>query len=173
MVARFRFGGLTGLMAQRKASDLLAGAVVLAVAVGFLGYAMGHTGRGIGGGYTLHAQFDRIDGLTLGADVRVAGVKVGSVASSHIDPQTFRAVVDFTVADTIKLPKDSSAVITSDGLLGGKYLSLEPGGDTINVAPGGTITLTQSSISIEQLLGKFIFNGVSGAKPADAAAPPK
>ena len=160
-------------MAQRKASDLLAGAVVLAVAIGFLGYAFANTGRGIGGGYSLHAKFDRIDGLTVGADVRVAGVKVGGVTAARIDPQTYQAVVDFSVADAIKLPKDSSAVITSDGLLGGKYLSLEPGGDTAMLLAGGEITLTQSSISIEQLLGKFIFSAgnLSSAKPADGAAP--
>jgi phospholipid/cholesterol/gamma-HCH transport system substrate-binding protein len=159
-------------MAQRSSADLIAGAVVLVVAVGFLGYAFAHSGRSIAGGYTLVAKFDKIDGLSLGSDVRVAGVKVGSVTSSRIDPQTFRAVVDFTVADDIKLPKDSSAVITSDGLLGGKYLSLEPGGDTTDLAPGGEITLTQSSISIEQLLGKFIFNGLPSGKPADGAAAP-
>ncbi len=161
-------------MAQRKASDLLAGAVVLAVAIGFLGYALANTGRGLSSGYTLHAKFDRIDGLSVGSDVRVAGVKVGGVTSARIDPQSYQAVVDFSVADNIKLPKDSSAVVTSDGLLGGKYLSLEPGGDTAMLTSGGEITVTQSSISIEQLLGKFIFSAgnLSSQKPADGAAAP-
>ncbi len=163
---------MSGRVAGRKWSDLLAGAVVLVVAFGFLGYALAHTGRSLGGGYTLHARFDRIDGLSLGSDVRVAGVKVGGVSAMRIDPQSYQAVVDFTVADAIRLPKDSSAVVTSDGLLGGKYLALEPGGDSTMLAPGGTVTLTQSSISIEQLLGKFVFGGVSGQKPATDTAPP-
>jgi phospholipid/cholesterol/gamma-HCH transport system substrate-binding protein len=160
-------------MAKRKGSDLIAGVIVLAVAVGFLGYALAHTGRGGGAGYTLHARFDRIDGLSTGSDVRLAGVTVGSVTGDRIDPKTYQAVVDFTVSDSIELPKDSSAVISSDGLLGGKYLSLEPGGDTEMLKPGGQITLTQSSISIEQLLGKFIFSAgnLSGQKPADGSAP--
>jgi phospholipid/cholesterol/gamma-HCH transport system substrate-binding protein len=160
-------------MARRNGAELLAGAVVLAVACGFLWYAVANTGRGIAGGYLLHAKFDRIDGLLIGADVRVAGVKVGSVAAARIDPESYQAVVDFSVANAIKLPKDSSAVISSDGLLGGKYLALEPGGDTAMVSPGGELTLTQSSISIEQLLGKFIFaaGNLSAQKPENAAAP--
>jgi len=173
VVARRANRRLIFAMAERKTSDLLAGAVVLLVAVGFLGYAVANTGKSIGGGYDLHAKFDRIDGLLAGSDVRVAGVKVGSVTAMRIDPQSYQAVVNFSVADSIKLPKDSSAVITSDGLLGGKYLSLEPGGDTAMVAPGGELTLTQSSISIEQLLGKFIFSAgnLSSTKPADAPPP--
>jgi phospholipid/cholesterol/gamma-HCH transport system substrate-binding protein len=174
MVARLP-GELNDRMAQRNGAELVAGAVVLAVAVGFLWYAVADTGRSVGGGYTLHATFDRIDGLSIGSDVRVAGVKVGSVTAARIDPQSYRADVDFTVQSDIKLPKDSDAVVTSDGLLGGKYLALEPGGDTTMLAQGGEITLTQPSISIEQLLGKFIFSAgnLSSAKPAgDAGAQP-
>jgi phospholipid/cholesterol/gamma-HCH transport system substrate-binding protein len=161
-------------MAQRNAAELLAGAVVIVVALGFLGYAVANTGRTVGSGYTLHAKFDRIDGLTVGSDVRVAGVKVGSIEAERLDPQNYRADVEFSVASDVKLPKDTAAVITSDGLLGGKYLALEPGGDEAMVAPGGTLTLTQSSISIEQLLGKFIFSAgnLPAQKPADGAAPP-
>jgi phospholipid/cholesterol/gamma-HCH transport system substrate-binding protein len=159
-------------MAQRTA-ELVVGAGVLVLAVGFLGYAVANTGRSTGGGYTLHARFDRIDGLGVGSDVRVAGVKVGSVGGTRLDPDSYQAVVDFSVADAIKLPKDSSATVTSDGLLGGKYLSLDPGGDTAMLAPGGTVTITQSSISIEQLLGKFIFSAgnLAGQKPAGDAKP--
>jgi phospholipid/cholesterol/gamma-HCH transport system substrate-binding protein len=161
-------------MAQRNGAELVAGAVVLAVAAGFLWYAVANTGRSVGGGYDLHARFDRIDGMPVGSDVRIAGIKVGSIVAARINPQSYQADVEFTVQSDVKLPKDSSAVVTSDGLLGGKYLSLEPGGDTTMLASGGEITLTQSSISIEQLLGKFIFsagNLSSGSqKPADGSA---
>ena len=145
-------------MAQRSLAETLTGAVVLVVAVGFLGYAVANTGRTPVSGYTLHARFDRIDGLAVGADVRVAGVKVGSVMSARVDPQSFQAEVNFTVQNTVKLPADTSAEVTSDGLLGGKYLSLVPGGDEKTLAAGGTVTITQSAISLEQLLGKFIFS---------------
>ncbi len=145
-------------MAQRSLAETLTGAVVLVVAMGFLGYAVANTGRTPVSGYSLHAAFDRIDGLAVGADVRVAGVKVGSVTSARVDPQTFQADLVFSVQTTMKLPRDTSAEITSDGLLGGKYLSLVPGGDEKVLAPGGTVTITQSAISLEQLLGKFIFS---------------
>jgi phospholipid/cholesterol/gamma-HCH transport system substrate-binding protein len=145
-------------MPRRNASELIAGLAVLVVAIGFLGYAVVHTGRSTVSGYQLSAKFDHIDGLASGADVRLAGVKIGSVTGQSIDPQSYQAVVTLTVQDSIKLPKDSSAEITSDGLLGGKFLSLTPGGDATMLTAGGQITITQSSVSLEQLLGKFIFS---------------
>lgn len=184
-------------MARRNAAEVVAGAVVLLAAAGFLGYAVAHSGRTVTSGYTLNAKFDHIDGLPVGADVRMAGVKVGSVLSEQIDPQSYLAVVTLSVQNDIKLPKDSSAVITSQGLLGGDYLSLSAGGDSTMLQPGQTITVTQSSVSLEQLLGKFIFSvtdlvgamkptpGASGTAPApngsgtapapgaSPAAPPK
>jgi phospholipid/cholesterol/gamma-HCH transport system substrate-binding protein len=145
-------------MAGRNLGELAAGGVVLAVALGFLGYAVANTGRSTMGGITLHAKFDHIDGLAIGSDVRMAGVKVGTISSARVDPETFQAVVTFTLANNIQLPTDSSAEITSDGLLGGKFLSLVPGGDAKTIADGGTVTITQSAASLEELLGKFIFN---------------
>lgn len=145
-------------MARRNLAEIGTGAVVLIVAAGFLAYAVANSGRSTGAGYTLHAQFDRIDGLPVGSDVRLAGVKVGSITGERIDPKLFTADVSFTVADGLQLPKDTSAEITSDSLLGGKYLALVPGGDTQTIPAGGRVTITQSSVSIEQLLGKFIFS---------------
>ena len=145
-------------MARRNAAEVAAGAVVLLVAAGFLAFAVAHSGRSAVSGYTLHASFDRIDGLPVGSDVRIAGVKIGNVTSETINPKTYLANVGFTVADTIRLPKDSSAEITSESLLGGKYLSLVPGGDEQMLPDGGTVTITQSSVSLEELLGKFIFS---------------
>jgi phospholipid/cholesterol/gamma-HCH transport system substrate-binding protein len=167
-------------MARRNAAEVISGAVVLVVAAGFLGYAVANSGTSGGGeGYTLHARFDRIDGLLVGADVRMAGVKVGSVTAETIDPKTYLADVSFTVADELKLPRDSSAGVTSDGLLGGKYLALVPGGDEQMIKPGGRVTITQSSVSLEDLLGKFIFSvtdmvnavkgGQSGGSGSNAA----
>jgi phospholipid/cholesterol/gamma-HCH transport system substrate-binding protein len=145
-------------MAQRNLAELGAGAVVLLVAVAFLGYAVANTGRATMAGMTLNAKFDHIDGLSVGSDVRMAGVKVGSVSATSIDPQSYQAIVNFTVEPSIKLPVDSSAEVTSDGMLGGKYLSLSPGGDEKTLANGGTVTITQGSVSLEELLGKFIFS---------------
>ncbi len=145
-------------MAQRNVTELLAGAVVLVVAVGFLGYAVANSGRTTSSGYTLNADFERIDGVSPGSDVRLAGVKVGRISATSIDPKTYQAHVAFTVQNDIKLPLDSSAEVTSDGLLGGKFLSLVPGGDEKMLADGGKVTITQSAVSLEGLLGKFIFS---------------
>jgi phospholipid/cholesterol/gamma-HCH transport system substrate-binding protein len=165
-------------MARRNAAEIATGAVVLVVAAGFLAYAVAHSGRSAAGGYTLHASFDHIDGLPVGSDVRMAGVKIGSISAEVIDPKTYLANVAFTVADNIRLPKDSSAEITSESLLGGKYLSISPGGDEQMLADGGTVTITQSSVSLEQLLGKFIFsvtdmvNAVKGGNGGASAGGP-
>jgi phospholipid/cholesterol/gamma-HCH transport system substrate-binding protein len=156
-------------MAHRNAAEVVSGAVVLLLAAGFLGYAVAHSGRTGVSGYTLNAQFDHIDGLDTGAAVRIAGVRVGSVTSETIDPKTFAAVVTMTIADTIRLPKDTSAQVASESLLGGKYIALSPGGDRAMLQPGQTITITQGAVSLEQLLGKFIFsaaNLASSMRPA-------
>jgi len=157
-------------MPRRSIAEVLTGAIVLVVAAGFLAYAIGHSGRGAAPGYTLYARFDHVDGLAVGADVRLAGVKVGSVTGQTIDPKTFLATVSFTVRSGLQLPKDTSASITSEGLLGGNYLSLAPGGDEAMLQPGQTITITQSAVNLEELLGKFIFSASNLASAAKGSA---
>jgi phospholipid/cholesterol/gamma-HCH transport system substrate-binding protein len=145
-------------VARHGVAETVAGAAVLAVALGFLAYAILHSGRSVTSGYPLTASFDHIDGLNVGGDVRIAGVKVGSVTSERIDPKTFQAIVTLSVRDGIELPTDTAAEITSESLLGGKYINLSPGGADADLKPGQAITITQSSVSLEQLLGKFIFS---------------
>jgi phospholipid/cholesterol/gamma-HCH transport system substrate-binding protein len=157
-------------MARHNAAEVGTGAVVLILAAGFLGYAVAHSGAAPLGGYPLHATFTSVSGLPVGSDVRIAGVRVGSVTAESLDPATFLAEVTFTVAPDIKLPKDTSATVTSEGLLGSDYLALDPGGDTTMLEPGGRITVTQSAINIESLLGKFIFGGSGSGGGAGAAA---
>jgi phospholipid/cholesterol/gamma-HCH transport system substrate-binding protein len=143
----------------RGIAEIAAGAVVLLAAVVFLAYAVTNSGRSGGGsGLVLTARFDRIDGLAPGADVRIAGVKVGSVSAQRIDPQTFLAVLTLNVDSGLRLPDDSSAEITSEGLLGGKYVALVPGGSERNLSNGGEVKITQSAVSLESLLGRFIFS---------------
>jgi phospholipid/cholesterol/gamma-HCH transport system substrate-binding protein len=145
-------------MARHSIPEILTGAAVLVVAVGFLAYAGANTGQGSVDGYQVTASFSSIDGLSVGSDVRLAGVKVGRVITTRIDPKTYQANVDMTVQEGLQLPTDSSAQITSDGLLGGKFISLVPGGADVMIKPGGAVTITQSAVSLEDLLGKFIFN---------------
>lgn len=161
-------------MAKRNLAEVAVGAVVIVLAAGFLGYAVAHSGRSSAAGYPMHAEFERIDGLTIGADVRLAGVKVGRVTETSIDPKTYQAMVTMTVADNIALPRDTSAAVSSDGLLGGKYINLVPGGDEQMLPRGGRITVTQSAVNIEDLLGRFIFSAtnLSGAAAGAGAHPP-
>src|SRR5277367_2795958 len=109
-------------MARRNAAEVLSGAVVLLVAAGFLAFAIAHSGRGSTSGYTLIAKFDHIDGLGVGADVRLAGVKVGSVVDERIDPKSYLALVTLSVRNGLELPKDTSAAISTESLLGGEYI---------------------------------------------------
>ncbi|MGI9435367.1 MAG: outer membrane lipid asymmetry maintenance protein MlaD [Geminicoccaceae bacterium] len=154
----------------RNFLETILGAVVLVVAVGFLFYAYQSSQVGVSNGYALMAQFDRVDGLDDGADVRVGGIKVGSVTAQKLDAETYRAQVSFTVQDNVKLPLDTSAAIMSDGLLGGKYLSLEPGGDIDMLASGDEVTLTQSSVRLEDLIGQLIYSGGSGSSGGDESS---
>ena len=157
-------------MARRNAAEVLAGLMVLIVAAGFLAYALATSGAASVPGYPLSAQFDHIDGLSVGSDVRMAGVKIGSVTAASIDPKTYLADVGFTVQKDIQLPTDSSATIASQSLLGGKYLSLDPGGNEQMIPAGGHVTITQGSVSLEDLLGKFIFSVTSMQKPGQKPA---
>lgn len=154
-------------MKGRGAAELLAGAAVLLGAAVFLVYALTATGRTVGaGGVTLTARFERIDGITPGTDVRLGGVRVGSVVAQRIDPETFLAVVTLRVDDAIRLPEDSSAEIATDGLFGGRFVALVPGGAERRLGDGDTIRITQSSISLESLIGRFMFSGGDGgARP--------
>jgi phospholipid/cholesterol/gamma-HCH transport system substrate-binding protein len=164
-------------MKGRSLAEVATGAVVLLVAAIFLAYAVMHSGRGasVSDGLVLRAKFDRIDGISNGADVRIAGVKVGSVTDVRIDPESFSAVLTFRVDRSLKLPSDTSAEITSEGLLGGKYISLVPGGSERILADNGQITETQGSVSLESLLGRFIFSVTqmnSQPNPEGGAAAP-
>jgi len=138
--------------------ETLLGAVVLVAAIVFVVFAYGSSQLNGSDGYELIARFDRVDGLDPGSDVRISGIKVGSVIAQSLDPGTFRAEVRFTMRADVELPSDTSAAVVSNGLLGGKYLALVPGGDEEILEPGDEVALTQSSVNFEDLIGKMIFS---------------
>ena len=142
----------------RNVLETLLGAVVLIVAVGFLVFAYNTSQVQQDGGYELIARFDKVDGLERGSDVRISGIKVGTVLDQTLDPETYRAEVRFSLREDIQLPADTSAAVVSNGLLGGKYLALVPGGDIEMLEPGGEVTLTQSAVNLEDLIGHMIFS---------------
>ncbi len=134
------------------------GALVLAAAAGFLVYALGHASgfRGAGGAYELTARFGDVGSLTPGADVRVAGVKVGSVASIELDPKTFLARTRFMIQPQVKVPSDSTVKITSDGLLGGQHVVIAPGGAADDLKPGAEFENVQGAVDLFGLIGQVI-----------------
>lgn len=138
--------------------ETLMGAVVLVVAGAFLVFAYTVTNVGSVRGYEVSARFDRIDGLRVGSDVRLSGIRVGQVIDARLEPDTYQAVVRLTVEQNVRLPRDTVAQVASDGLLGGSFIALVPGGEDQMVAPGGLLTHTQPPVNIVQLLGRIIFS---------------
>jgi phospholipid/cholesterol/gamma-HCH transport system substrate-binding protein len=112
------------------------------------------------GGYDLVGRFHKVDGIGIGSDVRMAGVSVGKVVAQSLDDQ-FRAVITMRVASNIEVPDDSAALIQTDGLLGGKFIALQPGGDEKNLTPGQELQYTQDSMQLEDLLDQIIAQGKS------------
>ncbi len=141
--------------------ETLIGALVLVVAIAFITMAYTRSDVKTVKGYTVLAQFTAIDGLNVGDDVRISGIKVGSVTDQTLDYDYYRAIVHMSIDPAVELPDDTTAAVVSEGLLGGEYVALEPGGDDELIADGGEITLTQSSVNLESLLGKFIYSGSS------------
>ena len=147
--------------------ETVMGAVVLVVAALFLFFAYSTSQLRSVKGYELSANFEHIDGIRDGSDVRVSGIKVGSVVSLTLDPKSFLATVKMSVQPDVKLPDDSVAEIVSSSLLGDKYMSLVPGGSDKDIPAGGQIKYTQSSVSLEHLIGQMMFSPPSGKKPGE------
>ena len=140
-----------------SAAETIIGAGVLAATLGFLAYGAAAVGdRGTAAGYELRASFRSAEGIRLGTDVRLAGVKVGSVTAMELDPVTFRAMTSFRVRNGLELPDDTSVVIASEGLLGGNFVELVPGGSEFTLAPGDEVTSTQGAVSLISLLARFV-----------------
>lgn len=148
-----------------NAIETVMGAVVLAVAGGFLYFAYNSSNVKPIDGYTLSASFSNISGIAPGSSVRIGGIKVGVVESLTLDATTYQAVATMRVNNEVKLPRDSSAAVQSTGLIGEKFLALEPGGDEENLTEGGKIAFTQPSVSLEEMIGKFVFSGGGADKP--------
>ncbi|MCK0139329.1 outer membrane lipid asymmetry maintenance protein MlaD [Aliiroseovarius sp. F47248L] len=144
-------------MSDSHTTEVVTGSVVLAAAVGFFLYAgqiVGLSGSGDSASYS--ASFRTADGISVGTDVRLGGVKVGTVTGIELNPETYRADTAFTVQSNVALPDDTSIIISSEGLLGGSYVELLPGGSPFNLEPGAEIEDTQGSVSLVQLLLKYV-----------------
>lgn len=159
---------------QNSVVETLVGAAVIAVAVLFVTYAYTSTGAGAVSGYEVVAKFNRADGVNVGSDVRMSGIKVGTVSKMALDPATYNAVLTIALDNSVQLPEDSSVRITSEGLLGNQYLSIEPGGSPDKIRAGGEIEYTQGSVDLIGLLGKAVFGatGTANAPATEQSNPP-
>lgn len=154
---------------SRFAAEVAAGAAVLVLAGAFAFYAAQGAGltASSGASYPLKASFRSVDGISVGSDVRLAGVKVGTISNLVLNPQTFMADATVMLRQDIQLPTDSAILISSEGLLGGNFVEIVPGGAPDNLAPGDEIEDTQGAVSLISLLMKFV--GGQSDQPADAA----
>lgn len=141
-------------------AEVLVGGAVLAAAIGFVVYAGQITGFSRDGDtYPLTASFRSLEGVTVGTDVRLAGVKIGTVTDISLNPETYRADAVLSVRDGVQIPDDSAVIVASEGLLGGTYVEVSPGGSLFYLDPGEEILDTQSAVSLVSLLLKFFTEG--------------
>lgn len=145
-------------IAKTNIIETLLGGAVLIFALCLLIFAYIKNEKSDIKGYIIKAKFDKVDGLVSGADVRMSGIKIGSIENQTLDPQTYLAVVSMSISDHVKIPTDSSASIVSESLLGGKYMDIVPGGDDTFLKPGELVNHTQSAVNFEKLIGQAIFS---------------
>ena len=157
---------------QNNIIETVLGAIVIAVTVFFLIFAYKITDLAPVEGYEITANFSRIDGLGVGNFVKISGVRVGKVTGFSLDKDSYDAIVTMNIEDGIKLPIDTAAIVASEGLLGGKYLALEVGGEDIYLKDGEQIEYTQSTPGLEQLLGQVIFSMSKKSEDQPDAATP-
>jgi phospholipid/cholesterol/gamma-HCH transport system substrate-binding protein len=158
---------------RENIGEAIVGLLVVILAVWFVIFAWQRTGGGEkSGSIKISAIFPNATGVSAGTDVRVAGLKVGSVTGLSLDPQSYQVKVDIALDPTVKLPADSTAAVTSDGLLGSSFVAFTPGGSPTPLKEGDTITDTQGSMDLMALIGQFI-NKPSTPAAGDASGAAK
>jgi phospholipid/cholesterol/gamma-HCH transport system substrate-binding protein len=163
-------------MQQNNTVETIIGAIVVVVAAAFIIFAYRSTSAGALSGYEIRAELPRADGLNVGTDVRLSGIKIGTVSDLTLKPN-YLVTVHMRIRRDVQIPTDSSMVVTSSGFLGSSYLSISPGGDDTMIKDGGQITHTQGSVDLMGLVGRFINGGSGGGqqpqqKPNPAPTPP-
>lgn len=144
---------------SKNVVETIVGAAVLCVAIGFGVFAYQSSNLKPVDGYEVKARFASVDGVGIGSDIRIGGIKVGVISDMNLDNTTYEAMLTLQLRDEVKLPEDSTAAIVSAGLLGSKYVEIQPGGTDEMLADGDEIAFTQSSVNFEALLGKMVHSG--------------
>ena len=158
---------------SRAIIESLVGALVLVVAIVSVLAVFQSSDTDRVSGYQLNARFDNAEGLSSGTDIRLAGIKIGTVAEQSVDPETFQAAVTLNIDSGVKLPVDSTARIVPDGLLGGTFVEINPGGSDETIEPGGTVEKTRGAINVVELISEIVSLAVDAtanksAEPAPA-----
>jgi len=159
--------------------ETVIGAAVILIAGAFFAYAYQTSGKGEGtGGYTVTAEFDNAAGVNTGTDVRLAGIKVGTVTGQSLNPENYQAVISMSIDPKVIFSDDTTAKITSEGLLGSSFIALEPGGSEVKLTDGGKISITQGAVDIWSLISQAMFDKgqsetstTGGEKPAPETEP--
>jgi phospholipid/cholesterol/gamma-HCH transport system substrate-binding protein len=159
---------------QNNAAEVMIGVAVVVLAVVLIAFAYLRTGSGGGTGYPIQAQLAKVDGLGIGTDVRISGIKVGTVSKLALNPKNYLVLVTMDINNGTEIPTDSSLQVTSSGILGGQYISIQPGGDDKLLASGGMIENAQGSADLMSMIGHFALggNGSSSSAPAPATPAP-
>lgn len=151
--------------------ETVLGGVVLLVAAAFVIFAYTNASLGTSSGYQVTARFDRIGDLKQGDDVKMAGIKIGTVTGQALDTKTYQAILTLTIENDVRLPADTAAEISTSGLLGGSFVALNPGGSEAYLAPGGQINITQGAVNLMDLIGKAMFSARGGVDDGESKAP--
>lgn len=141
--------------------ETVTGFLVIALAVLFLGYGMRNTDISQAGHYSLTASFADISGVSNGTDVKMAGVKIGTVSDTSLDSNNYQAKITLSIKEDVKIPKDSAVKISSDGLLGGSHIVIDAGSDEALFKDGEAVLYTQGAVSLMDLLGRAVFGATS------------
>ena len=140
--------------------EIAVGGVVLALAVGFAAFLAQSTGlSGSSSSYHISASFRSAEGISVGTDIRLAGVKIGTISELKLNSETYRAESILSVRNDVRIPDDSALTVASEGLLGGSFIEVIPGASLDYLEAGDEIIDTQGSVSLIQLLLKFVSNG--------------
>jgi phospholipid/cholesterol/gamma-HCH transport system substrate-binding protein len=154
--------------------ETLVGLAVVAVAAIFLTFSLQQRSEAApANSYVLSAKFNKVDGISPGSDVRLAGVKVGAVTGIELDTKSYKANVKFTMRKGVQIPDDSTVQVVSDGLLGGAYLGIMVGGSFDFVPEGGQIEFTRGSVDLLTVLSEVAQSAAGGGKKTEEEAPPK
>ncbi len=156
---------------RENIAEALVGLMVVLLAGWFSWFAWTQSGGGVkAGAVRIVAIFPNVGGINVGTDVRIAGLKIGSVTEQTLDPETYQVKVTLALDPKVKVPADSSAAIASEGLLGSSYVALVPGGATMSLKEGDVITDTQGSVDLMGLVGQFINRSGDDASSAPGSA---